>query len=72
MELLHEVAPAATTLALLVNPTNLNAEILSRDLHAAARTLRLQLQVLHASAEREIDTVFATLHPDQQRTWAEL
>ena len=32
-----------------------------RDLHAAARTLGLQLQVLHASVEREIDTVVATL-----------
>jgi putative tryptophan/tyrosine transport system substrate-binding protein len=61
LELLHEVVPAATTLALLVNPTNPNAETLSRDLHAAARTLGLQLQVLRASAEREIDTAFATL-----------
>jgi putative tryptophan/tyrosine transport system substrate-binding protein len=61
LELLHEVVPAATTLALLVNPTNPNAETLSRDLHAAACTLGLQLQVLHASAEREIDTVFVTL-----------
>ena len=61
LELLHEVVPAATTLALLVNPTNLNAETLSSDLHAAARTLGLQLQVLHASAEREIDAVFTTL-----------
>ena len=62
LELLHEVVPAATTLALLVNPTNLNAETLSSDLHAAARTLGLQLQVLHASAEREIDAVFTALH----------
>ena len=46
LELLHEVVPAATTLALLVNPTNPNVETLSRDLHAAARTLGLQLQVL--------------------------
>ena len=63
LELLHEVVPAATTLALLVNPTNPNADTLSRDLHATARTLGLQLQVLHASVEREIDTVFATLAP---------
>jgi putative tryptophan/tyrosine transport system substrate-binding protein len=61
LELLHEVVPAATTLAPLVNPTNPNAETPSRDLHAAASTLGLQLQVLHASAEREIDTVFVTL-----------
>jgi putative ABC transport system substrate-binding protein len=61
LELLHEVVPAATTLALLVNPTNPNAETLSTDLRAAARKLGLQLQVLHASGEREIDAVFATL-----------
>ena len=67
LELLHEVVPAATTLALLINPTNLNAETLSTDLHAAARTLGLQLQVLYASAEREIDTVFATLLQLQAR-----
>jgi putative tryptophan/tyrosine transport system substrate-binding protein len=61
LELLHVVVPAATTLALLVNPTNPNAETLSGDLHVAARTLGLQLQILHANSEREIDTVFETL-----------
>jgi len=67
LELLHEVVPTAATLALLVNPTNPNVETLSRDLHAAARTLGLELQVLHASTEREIDTVFATLLQLQAR-----
>ena len=62
LELLHEMAPQAMVLALLVNPTNPNTEVLSSDLHAAARTLGLQLQVLHASAEREIDAVFTALH----------
>jgi len=62
LELLHEMAPQAMVLALLVNPTNPNTEALSSDLHAAARTLGLQLQVLHASAEREIDAVFTALH----------
>ena len=61
LELLHELVPAATIVALLVNPTNANAEPLSGDLQAAARTLGLQLHVLHASAERDFDTVFATL-----------
>ena len=61
LELLHEVVRAATTLALLVNPTNPNAETLSTDLHAAARKLGLQLQVLHTSTEREIDAAFETL-----------
>jgi putative ABC transport system substrate-binding protein len=61
LQLLHEVVPAATTLALLANPTNPNVEALTRDLHAAARTLGLQLQILHASTEREIETVVPTL-----------
>jgi putative ABC transport system substrate-binding protein len=61
LELLHEVVPTATTIAFLVNPTNPNAEIMSRDLQAAARSLGLQLHVLHASAERDFDTVFASL-----------
>jgi putative ABC transport system substrate-binding protein len=61
LELLHELVPMATIIALLVNPTNPNAEIQSGDLQAAARTLGVQLRVLHASTERELDTVFATL-----------
>ena len=62
LELLHELVPATTVIALLVNPTNpSNAETQSRDLQAAARTLGLQLHVLHASTERDFDTVFETL-----------
>ena len=61
LELLHELVPTATIIALLVNPTNLTAETQSRDLQAAARTLGLHLHVLHASTERDFDTVFATL-----------
>jgi putative ABC transport system substrate-binding protein len=61
LELLHELVPAATLIALLVNPANPNAETLSRELQAAARTLGLQLHVLRASTERDFDAVFATL-----------
>jgi ABC-type uncharacterized transport system substrate-binding protein len=62
LELLHEMVPNVTIIALLVNPTTTPlAEIMTRDLHAAARTLGLRLHVLHASSEREIDTAFATL-----------
>jgi putative tryptophan/tyrosine transport system substrate-binding protein len=61
LELLHELVPMATIIALLVNLTNPNAETLSRDTQAAARTLGLQLHVLHASTDRELDTVFANL-----------
>ena len=61
LELLHELIPTATIIAALVNPTSPYAESQSRDLHAAARTLGLQLHILHASTEREFDAVFATL-----------
>ena len=54
--------PSATIMAALVNPTNpSNAEILSRDLQATARLLGLQLHLLHASSDADIDAVFATL-----------
>jgi putative ABC transport system substrate-binding protein len=61
LELAHELAPTATVIAALVNPTNPNAETVSTGLQAAARILGVQLHVLHASAEREFDTVFASL-----------
>jgi putative ABC transport system substrate-binding protein len=62
LELLHEVVPTATIIALLVNPTNpIQTETTSRDVQAAARTFGLQLHVLHASTERDLDTAFATL-----------
>ena len=61
LEILRELAPTATIIALLINPTNPIGETQSRDLQAAARTLGLQLHVLQASTERDFDTVFATL-----------
>jgi putative ABC transport system substrate-binding protein len=61
LELAHELVPAATTMALLVNRTSPNTEPQVRDLHAAARTLGLQLHVLHAGTDGDFDTVFATL-----------
>ncbi len=61
LELLHELTPKATIIALLVNPANSNAQVISRDLQAAARALGLQPRVLNASTERDFDTVFPTL-----------
>jgi putative ABC transport system substrate-binding protein len=61
LELLRELRPAATVIAVLINPTSPSAETLSRDAQAAARALGLQLQILEASAERDFDSVFATL-----------
>src|SRR5215813_11014640 len=61
LELARELVPTATLIAALVNPTHPNAESIARDLEAAARILGVQLHVLHASTERDLDTVFATL-----------
>jgi putative ABC transport system substrate-binding protein len=62
LELLHQVEPTTRSIALLVNPTSpINAERLSTDAQTAARILGLQLHVLHASTERDFDTVFASL-----------
>ena len=61
LELLHGLVPTAKTIGVLVNPTNPNAEIQSSDLQAAARTLGLKLEILHASTDRDIDAAFAKL-----------
>jgi putative tryptophan/tyrosine transport system substrate-binding protein len=61
LELLHEMLPTATIIALLVNPTNPVAETLSKDMEAAARSLGLQLHVLKASTDQDLDTAFAKL-----------
>jgi putative tryptophan/tyrosine transport system substrate-binding protein len=58
--LLRDLVPDAAVVAVLVNPTFRYAEQ-SSDLQAAARTLGLQLHVLLASTERDIDTAFETL-----------
>jgi putative tryptophan/tyrosine transport system substrate-binding protein len=62
LELLRELLPSVTVIAVLVNPASpAIAESFTRGMQVAARTLGLQLHVLHASSEREFDTVFATL-----------
>jgi len=67
LELLREMVPRATRVAVLVDPTNREAETAVRDLEAAARAMGLQIQVLNASTSREIEAAFATVvreHPD--------
>jgi putative tryptophan/tyrosine transport system substrate-binding protein len=62
LELMHQLLPQATVIALVVNPTNpVVAEVQSRDAQEAARTLGLQLQILQASTEAEFDKVVASL-----------
>ena len=61
LEILHEVVPSAAEIAVLVNPTSPTTDSQLRNLQAAARALGLQLHVLHASTERDLDAVFVTL-----------
>jgi putative ABC transport system substrate-binding protein len=61
LELLKELIPTAINIGLLVNPANPISEILTRDAQAASRRLGLQLHVLAAGTERELDSVFPKL-----------
>src|SRR5262245_12495166 len=61
LELLHELLPTTTTISVLVNPTSFLSEPFVQPLQAAARALGLKLRILNASADRDFDTVFATL-----------
>jgi putative ABC transport system substrate-binding protein len=64
--LLHELAPKAVRVAVLINPGNVpSAEATLRDLPEAARAIGLQIQVLNASTSGEIEAAFATLVRDR-------
>jgi ABC-type uncharacterized transport system substrate-binding protein len=63
LELLREMTPAATRIAVLVNPANpANAESTIRDVGAAVRAMGSQIQVLNVGGSRDIDAAFASLH----------
>jgi putative tryptophan/tyrosine transport system substrate-binding protein len=61
MELLHELVPNVTVIALLLNPKNPNFDALAREGENAAHTLGRRLVVLSVSSEGEFDSAFATL-----------
>jgi putative ABC transport system substrate-binding protein len=61
LELLSELVPKADVIALLVNPNDANAERMIRDVQEASRVKGLQLHVLKADSEGEIETAFASL-----------
>jgi putative tryptophan/tyrosine transport system substrate-binding protein len=62
LEILHEAIPTGEVVAVLLNPTSPTADSQLKQLQEAARTLALQLHILHASTEGEFDKAFATLH----------
>ena len=61
LELLSELVPQARVIALLVNPNSADAARITQEVQDAARSKGLQLPILKASTEGEIDATFATL-----------
>jgi putative ABC transport system substrate-binding protein len=61
LELLRELIPGLTRVAVLVNPANIAIETTLRDVLPAARAMGLQVQVFNASTNREINAAFVTL-----------
>ena len=61
LELLSELLPGASVFALLVHPNNASAGPQSKNLQEAARAKRVQLHILRAGTESEIDAAFANL-----------
>ena len=68
LELLHEVVPGASAVAVLVNPSNPNAESNEQGIEAAAKAMQLRIEFIRASSERDFEAAFATLA--RQRTGA--
>ena len=60
-QLLKETVPAATVIAFLVNPSGPSAEIFVKEAPATARALGIQISVLNASTEQDLDEAFASL-----------
>jgi ABC-type uncharacterized transport system substrate-binding protein len=61
LELLHELVPKATAIAFLVNPANPVAPSQIEEIREPTRSLGLQVHVLEASSERQIEIAFETL-----------
>jgi putative tryptophan/tyrosine transport system substrate-binding protein len=61
VELLHELLPAANTIALLANPGNVNIKTDEPEIRAAADRLKQHLEVLTASIESDLEAAFATM-----------
>jgi putative tryptophan/tyrosine transport system substrate-binding protein len=59
LELLRELVPGATAIAVLLNPNNPNAEARLAKLEAAARAVGQQIHVVRIRSEGDIDSGFA-------------
>ena len=67
LELLHELIPTISSVALLINPNNRDSENSERDAEAAAKNFGLQLHVIRASSTNEIDATFKDFEQLQAR-----
>ncbi len=61
LELLRQLVPKARVIGTIVDPNYPNAEIQLRHLQEAAQTMGLQVRVVKASDEQEIDAAFVSL-----------
>jgi ABC-type uncharacterized transport system substrate-binding protein len=62
LELMRELVPAISRIAVLVNPTDASAtQSMTRDVETAARAMGVQIQVFNASTSREINAAFETI-----------
>ena len=62
LELLRQLVPKAAAFAMLVNPTNPNSEPQVKDAQEAARVLGVQIRILNARTDSEIEAAFATFN----------
>jgi putative ABC transport system substrate-binding protein len=67
LELLSELVPQARVIALLVNPNYANTERIIRDVQEAASAKGVQLHILEAGSESEIDAAFRNPRPTASR-----
>jgi ABC-type uncharacterized transport system substrate-binding protein len=67
LELLHEVVPGTAVAAVLVNPSNPNAESNARGIDAAARAMGLRIEFIAAASEQDFSTAFAAIIKRQLR-----
>ena len=61
LNLLHEVVPKATPIAVLLNRNSVSAQAQLKDVQAAATALQRQVRLLHAGTDHDIDAAFATI-----------
>lgn len=61
LDLVHQLAPKAGTIGLLLNPTNPNAAVISKSMQTAADTLGLKLRIMNVASEQDLAVAFSSL-----------